>query len=145
MTLPDVFQDHDKPERMYAAAGLDAKGIVAKALAALGKIDATGVEPDRVSEASAGERRGAERSRANVAALIAIVVLALLGYWAFTAIDHQRRLQRCLDEGRHNCLEIQAEAPCERVRAWRSAGQSHVARFARSDASAQARRANARN
>ncbi len=41
MTLPDVFQEHDKPERMYAAAGLDAKGIVAKALAALGKIDET--------------------------------------------------------------------------------------------------------
>ncbi len=41
MTLPDVFQEHDKPERMYAAAGLDAKGIVAKALAALGDIDRT--------------------------------------------------------------------------------------------------------
>jgi 1-deoxy-D-xylulose-5-phosphate synthase len=39
MTLPDKFQDQDKPERMYAAAGLDAKGIVAKALAALGAID----------------------------------------------------------------------------------------------------------
>ena len=39
MTLLDMFQDHDKPERMYAAAGLDAKGIVAKALAALGEID----------------------------------------------------------------------------------------------------------
>ena len=36
MTLPDVFQDHDKPERLYAAAGLDAAGIVAKALGALG-------------------------------------------------------------------------------------------------------------
>ena len=36
MTLPDVFQDQDKPERLYAAAGLDAAGIVAKALAALG-------------------------------------------------------------------------------------------------------------
>ncbi|MGD0563713.1 MAG: 1-deoxy-D-xylulose-5-phosphate synthase [Roseiarcus sp.] len=33
MTLPDVFQDQDKPERLYAAAGLDAKAIVAKALA----------------------------------------------------------------------------------------------------------------
>jgi 1-deoxy-D-xylulose-5-phosphate synthase len=39
MTLPDKFLDHDKPERMYAAAGLDAKGIVAKAVAALGGID----------------------------------------------------------------------------------------------------------
>jgi 1-deoxy-D-xylulose-5-phosphate synthase len=39
MTLPDKFLDHDKPDRMYAAAGLDAKGIVAKALAALGEIE----------------------------------------------------------------------------------------------------------
>ena len=30
MILPDVFLNHDKPERMYAAAGLDAQGIVAK-------------------------------------------------------------------------------------------------------------------
>ena len=51
-----------------------------------------------------GEERG--RSRANIAALITIVVLALLAYWAFTAIDRQRRLQNCLDEGRHDCLEI---------------------------------------
>jgi 1-deoxy-D-xylulose-5-phosphate synthase len=41
MTLPDVFQEHDKPERMYAAAGLDAKGIVTRAMAALGKIRRT--------------------------------------------------------------------------------------------------------
>jgi 1-deoxy-D-xylulose-5-phosphate synthase len=36
MTLPDVFQDHDKPDRLYAEAGLDARGIVAAALEALG-------------------------------------------------------------------------------------------------------------
>jgi 1-deoxy-D-xylulose-5-phosphate synthase len=36
LTLPDVFQDHDKPEAMYASAGLDADGIVRAALAALG-------------------------------------------------------------------------------------------------------------
>jgi hypothetical protein len=46
------------------------------------------------------------RKRANLAALIAIVVLALLAYWAFTAIEKERRLQKCLDEGRRNCLEI---------------------------------------
>jgi len=34
MTLPDRFQDQDKPERQYAAAALDAKAIVAKVLAA---------------------------------------------------------------------------------------------------------------
>ncbi|MEH3118516.1 MAG: 1-deoxy-D-xylulose-5-phosphate synthase [Methylorubrum populi] len=27
LTLPDAYQDHDKPERMYAEAGLDADGI----------------------------------------------------------------------------------------------------------------------
>jgi 1-deoxy-D-xylulose-5-phosphate synthase len=36
LTLPDVFQDHDKPDLMYAQAGLDAEGIVNGALAALG-------------------------------------------------------------------------------------------------------------
>ncbi|MGP0105293.1 transketolase C-terminal domain-containing protein, partial [Rhodoblastus sp.] len=37
MVLPDVFLDHDKPETMYAKAGLDAKGIAAKAFEALGR------------------------------------------------------------------------------------------------------------
>ncbi len=36
MMLPDVFLDHDKPDKMYAQAGLDAAGIVKTALAALG-------------------------------------------------------------------------------------------------------------
>ena len=40
MTLPDVFLDQDKPERLYARAGLDAKGIVAKVLATLPRIKA---------------------------------------------------------------------------------------------------------
>jgi 1-deoxy-D-xylulose-5-phosphate synthase len=37
MVLPDVFLDHDTPAAMYAAAGLDAKAIVAKVFEALGK------------------------------------------------------------------------------------------------------------
>ncbi|MBK9083531.1 MAG: 1-deoxy-D-xylulose-5-phosphate synthase [Rhizobiales bacterium] len=37
MTLPDVYLDQDKPERLYAKAGLDAKGVVARALEALGR------------------------------------------------------------------------------------------------------------
>ncbi len=36
LTLPDVYQDQDKPDAMYAQAGLDAEGIVRGALAALG-------------------------------------------------------------------------------------------------------------
>jgi 1-deoxy-D-xylulose-5-phosphate synthase len=40
LTLPDVFQDHDKPEVMYAQAGLDAEGIARTALTALGVANA---------------------------------------------------------------------------------------------------------
>jgi 1-deoxy-D-xylulose-5-phosphate synthase len=37
MVLPDRFIDQDSPTAMYAAAGLDAKGIVAKVFEALGR------------------------------------------------------------------------------------------------------------
>jgi 1-deoxy-D-xylulose-5-phosphate synthase len=37
MVLPDIFIDQDSPNAMYARAGLDAKGIVAKAFEALGQ------------------------------------------------------------------------------------------------------------
>ncbi|AOO81069.1 1-deoxy-D-xylulose-5-phosphate synthase [Bosea vaviloviae] len=36
LTLPDIFQDQDKPEAMYAQAGLDAAGIVRTVEGALG-------------------------------------------------------------------------------------------------------------
>ncbi|WP_075222915.1 1-deoxy-D-xylulose-5-phosphate synthase [Acuticoccus yangtzensis] len=36
LTMPDAFIDQDKPDAMYAAAGLDAAGIVRTALQALG-------------------------------------------------------------------------------------------------------------
>ncbi len=37
MVLPDIFIDQDSPNAMYAKAGLDAKGIVAKVFEALGQ------------------------------------------------------------------------------------------------------------
>ena len=37
MTLPDVYLDHDKPEKLYAKAGLDARAITAKVLETLGR------------------------------------------------------------------------------------------------------------
>ncbi len=37
MILPDIFIDQDSPNKMYALAGLDAKGIVTKVFEALGK------------------------------------------------------------------------------------------------------------
>ncbi len=50
--------------------------------------------------------RPSGRNRANIAALIAVVAIVALGYWAFTAIERQRAIARCLDEGRHDCLEL---------------------------------------
>ena len=41
MTLPDRFQDHGTPAGMYAEAGLDAAGIVAKVLATLDQAQPT--------------------------------------------------------------------------------------------------------
>ena len=41
--------------------------------------------------------------RGNLFALIAVVVLVVLGYLAFHYIDQQRKLQDCLDLGRHDC------------------------------------------
>src|SRR3954452_232316 len=37
MVLPDTFIDQDSPNAMYAKAGLDSKGIVAKVFEALGR------------------------------------------------------------------------------------------------------------
>ena len=37
MTLPDAYLDHDKPEKLYAKAGLDARAITAKVLETLGR------------------------------------------------------------------------------------------------------------
>jgi 1-deoxy-D-xylulose-5-phosphate synthase len=40
LAMPDRFLDHDKPERQYAEAGLDASGIVGAVFAVLGRNDA---------------------------------------------------------------------------------------------------------
>jgi len=39
LTLPDIFQDQDTPEKMYEQAGLDARSIAASAIKALGRGD----------------------------------------------------------------------------------------------------------
>jgi hypothetical protein len=46
-----------------------------------------------------------QSGRGNLFGLIAVVVLVALGYWAFHFIDHQRKMQDCLDSGRRNCAE----------------------------------------
>jgi 1-deoxy-D-xylulose-5-phosphate synthase len=47
MVLPDVFIEHDKPERMYEAAGLSAPSIVATVFAALGRAELARGQVDR--------------------------------------------------------------------------------------------------
>ena len=47
MVLPDIFQDHDSPAKMYEQAGLDARGIVATALSAIGKDESSLLRPRR--------------------------------------------------------------------------------------------------
>jgi hypothetical protein len=55
---------------------------------------------------SGGEDEGpASRSSANIFAIIAVVVIVALGYWAFSYLDYQRRLQNCLDSGRRDCVQ----------------------------------------
>ncbi|CAM5763626.1 1-deoxy-D-xylulose-5-phosphate synthase [Labrys miyagiensis] len=44
LVLPDVFLDQDKPETLYARAGLDAAGIVAKVLSVLGRNSLSGAK-----------------------------------------------------------------------------------------------------
>jgi hypothetical protein len=58
-----------------------------------------------MSQSSPGDEDEAPHSggRGNLAAIIAVVVIVALGYWAFSYIDHQRKMQNCLDSGRHDC------------------------------------------
>ena len=62
MVLPDVFIDQDTPAAMYAKAGLDASGIVAKVFEALGK-DVRG----RDGEAGVGWPRCQRKKIASIA------------------------------------------------------------------------------
>jgi hypothetical protein len=56
-----------------------------------------------VSESGQEDEEPHATGRGNIVALVAVVVLIALGYLAFNYIDHQRKLQDCLDSGRHNC------------------------------------------
>jgi hypothetical protein len=58
-----------------------------------------------MSQSSSDDEDEAPHSdgRGNIAAIIAVMVIAALGYWAFNTIDQQRKMQNCLDSGRHDC------------------------------------------
>jgi hypothetical protein len=46
------------------------------------------------------------RKFVDVVWLLAVLALVLVGYWTFQALGHSRRLQRCLDSGRSNCVDF---------------------------------------
>jgi uncharacterized membrane protein YidH (DUF202 family) len=48
----------------------------------------------------------ATRSRRNLAAIIALLTLAIIAIAVLNRLDKQRQLQRCLDSGRRDCVEI---------------------------------------
>jgi len=52
---------------------------------------------------SGGENETRTGGRGNFAAIIAVIVLVILGYWAFNYLDQRRKLQNCLDSGRRDC------------------------------------------
>ncbi len=56
-----------------------------------------------MSQSPSGGEEPEARGRSNLFALIAVIVLVGLGYWAFNYLDQQRKLQNCLDSGRHDC------------------------------------------
>jgi hypothetical protein len=56
-----------------------------------------------MSQSPSGGEEPSAGGRGNLFALIAVVVLVALGYWAFNYLDQQRKLQNCLDSGRHDC------------------------------------------
>src|SRR5512139_2283579 len=67
MILPDVFIDHDSPPAMYAKAGLDANGIVAKVFDVFGARHAPELQPSEIAilQDRARRRRQAANGRTN--------------------------------------------------------------------------------
>jgi 1-deoxy-D-xylulose-5-phosphate synthase len=58
MVMPDSFIDQDKPDRMYAQAGLDAGAIVAKVFDALGMSESGRNEAGKTEPASSRSGTG---------------------------------------------------------------------------------------
>lgn len=51
-------------------------------------------------------RRGSPTGRGNVVALVAVIVIGLVLFWAVSAIRAHNAVQNCIDAGRHDCVEM---------------------------------------
>ncbi len=51
----------------------------------------------------------APRGRANIAALVFIVLLFAGAYWLFQLLEHHREIQNCIASGRRDCIDLTGE------------------------------------
>jgi hypothetical protein len=63
--------------------------------------DPTPPDDDRVSEE--------ERRRSNLILLLVAVGVVVVGVWLVNWLIDQRKLQECLESGRHNCVPINTQ------------------------------------
>jgi len=54
---------------------------------------------DKIEEAEEQDRR----TRANLVAAVVILLLLIGGFWLFTTLNAQQKLELCLEAGRRDC------------------------------------------
>jgi hypothetical protein len=59
-----------------------------------------------VHQASADDAEDRLRTRQNLAAFVAIVVIVALGSWLMDSLHYYSRLQTCMEAGHRNCLPL---------------------------------------
>ncbi len=84
MVLPDEFLDHDSPPAMYAKAGLDANGIVAKVFEVFGTRHVSRIAAGRYRRArrTGAATPGGEGSKANGGAVMKVILAKPRGFCA---------------------------------------------------------------
>ena len=50
-----------------------------------------------------------ERRRSNLILLLVAVVIVVVGVWLVNWLIDQRKLEECLESGRHNCVPINTQ------------------------------------
>lgn len=64
-------------------------------------------QPGPSTDADADEDR--LRMRQNLAAMIVITAIVVLGAWLIDSLRHYSRIQSCLEAGHRNCIPIEAK------------------------------------
>jgi hypothetical protein len=64
-------------------------------------------QPGRSPDADADDDR--LRMRQNLAAMIVITTIVVLGAWLIDSLRHYSRIQSCIEAGHRNCIPIEAK------------------------------------